>query len=165
MSTASFPQGAKRSRSSRARACGARSAYACASAEARLGERVAEMNDLALLRLGQAAKLRERLRTAFRAREVRAPQPLGARTGSWKDGGAELVDGALALGVVGERLRHRSRAGARAATPLAHELGGVDQQARADALLEAARLQMAHLLAERGELQRRVGGRCRSRAR
>ena len=47
-------------------------------------------------------------------------------------------------------------AGAARATPRSIKLAGVDEQARADAFLEAVGLQMAHLLAELGEVHRHI---------
>src|SRR3989442_9737445 len=65
----------------------------------------------------------------------------------------ELADRALALRVVGEGLPDGNLAGAPRRDAALHQLPGVDEEARADALLQPARLQVAHLLAELGQLE------------
>src|SRR5207302_8489491 len=78
------------------------------------------------------------------------------RVSSPEDRLRQLADGALALGVVGERAADGHLAGAPRRHAVAHEQTRVEEEPRADALLEPARLQVAHLLAQLGRLGRRL---------
>src|SRR5207249_7657125 len=86
----------------------------------------------------------------------RRPPGRGARARrvSPEDRLSQLSDRALALGIVGERLADRDLARAARRHTALHELGGIDEEPRADPLLEPARLQMPHLLAELRQLER-----------
>src|SRR5687768_9898936 len=72
------------------------------------------------------------------------------------DGGHDLADAALEVAVVGDGGAEGDFGGGLRGDAAGHELRGVDEQARRDALFEPVAAEVAHLLADEHEVARRV---------